>query len=130
MAKNRGATVLVLEDDYGFRRFLIRTLRGAGYFATGAGRSLGALELLESNARFDLLIADIDMPSPQPHGIAVGNMGKMKQPGLKVIYITGNPSAIGENVVDRRETPLLGKPVPADTLLSTVKAVLARDAPA
>ena len=86
--------------------------------------------LSDYDGTIDRLIADIDMPSPQPHGIAVGNMGKMKQPGLKVIYITGNPSAIGENVVDRRETPLLGKPVPADALLSTVKAVLARDAPA
>jgi CheY-like chemotaxis protein len=74
---------------------------------------------------FDLLIADVKMPSRQPHGIAVGNIARLKRSQIKIIYISGAPGQVPSGFIDTAETPLLGKPITLKALLSAVEAALA-----
>lgn len=124
MAPNSRASILVLEDDDAFRRFLVRALTDAGYAVTDTGNANDAITLLDGDATFDLLIADIKMPLHQPHGIAVGNLAQLRRNRIKIIYVTGDPGQIPNGFIDMNETPLLGKPFNVDTLLATVEAVL------
>jgi DNA-binding NtrC family response regulator len=118
------ATVLLLEDDRGMRRFLALALRNAGYSVVDTGDADDALEMLSGEARFDLLIADVRMPLFKPHGIDVGKVGVYKRPTLKVIYISGGE--VPEGFIDQTKTPLLHKPIRQDALLAAVAAALAR----
>jgi CheY-like chemotaxis protein len=118
------ASILVLDDDDGFRRFLVRALSAAGYRVTDTGKSNEALELLAGNAKFDLLVADVQMPGFDPHGINVGNAALSRKDGPKVIYITGNPDQVPSGFVDADRTAVLAKPIRLETLLTRVKAQL------
>jgi DNA-binding NtrC family response regulator len=124
MAPNARASILVLEDDDAVRRFLVRALTDAGYSAIDTGDANEAITLLSGDAEFDLLIADIKAPLRQPHGIAVGNIARLKRNRIKIIYVTGDPGQVPNGFIDMQETPLLGKPFKVDRLLTTVEAVL------
>jgi two-component system cell cycle response regulator CpdR len=119
------ASILVLDDDDGFRRFLVTALTDAGYSVAGTGNANEAITLLSSVASFDLLVADVKMPIFQPHGIAVGNIARLRQRRIKIIYVSGDPGHVPNGFIDVAETPLLGKPINLKTLLSTVEGVLA-----
>jgi DNA-binding NtrC family response regulator len=118
------ASILVLDDDDGFRRFLVQALTGAGYSVVDSGDANAVLTILDGSVFFDLLITDIKMPRFQAHGIAVGNMARMKRRGIKIIYVSGDPSQVPRDFIDTAETPLLGKPVRLEVLLETVATVL------
>jgi DNA-binding NtrC family response regulator len=120
------ASILVLEDDEAFRRFLVQALRGAAYSVVDTGDANEAIALLSGNTGFDLLIAEVVMPLFQPHGISVGNTAMVRRHGIKVIYITGDPGHVPSGFIDARKTPLLGKPFDADILLATVESALWR----
>jgi DNA-binding NtrC family response regulator len=119
------ASILVLDDDDGFRRFLAEALRGDGYSVVDSGDANAVLTILDGGISFDLLITDIKMPRFQAHGIAVGNMAMLKRRGIRVIYVTGDPSQVPREFIDTAETPLLGKPIRLEVLLETVATVLA-----
>jgi CheY-like chemotaxis protein len=119
------ASILVLEDDDSLRHFLVRTLQDADYSVVSTGDANEAIKLLGGDTAFDLLIAEIVMPIFQPHGIAVGKMARNLQPQIKIIYIAADPGQVPSGFIDVTETPLLGKPLDVDTLLTTVAAALA-----
>jgi CheY-like chemotaxis protein len=118
------ASILILEDDEEYRRFLMDGLSNAGYSVVDSGDANEVLTILDGGVPFDLLITDIMMPRLQPHGIAVGNMAAVKRRGIKIIYITGNPAKVPSNLIDTSVTPLLGKPIRMEVLLETVTTVL------
>jgi CheY-like chemotaxis protein len=118
------ASVLVLEDDDAYRRFVVRVLSGAGYSVVDTGDAREAMQLVNGGAMFDLLVADVQMPMFQPHGINVGNFAMSKPHGPKVIYITGSPAEVPKGFVDEARTPILGKPIQPQTLIAAVKAAL------
>jgi DNA-binding NtrC family response regulator len=120
------ASILVLEDDEAFRRFLVQALRGAAYSVVDTGDANEAIALLSGSTRFDLLIAEIVMPLFQPHGISVGSVAMVRRQGIKVIYITGDPGHVPSGFIDVRQTPLLAKPFDADILLTVVESALRR----
>jgi DNA-binding NtrC family response regulator len=124
------ASILVLDDDDGFRRFLVQALSEAGYSVVDSGDANKVLTILDGSIFFDLLITDIKMPRFQAHGIAVGNMAMLKRRGIKIIYVTGDPGQVPRDFIDTAQTPLLGKPIRLETFLETVAAVLkARERP-
>jgi CheY-like chemotaxis protein len=100
-------------------------LRGDGYSVVDSGDANAVLTILDGGISFDLLITDIKMPRFQAHGIAVGNMAMLKRRGIRVIYVTGDPSQVPREFIDTAETPLLGKPIRLEVLLETVATVLA-----
>jgi len=115
--------ILVLDDDDGFRRFLVRVLREAAYSVLDTGDPNEAMRLIEGTTPLDLVIADVRMPLFQPHGIAVGKAAMSARRGIKVIYISGE--WVPTEFIDVSQTPLLAKPIKRDTLLASVRAALA-----
>jgi CheY-like chemotaxis protein len=123
MPRKDAVSILVLDDDDGFRRFIATALQGAGYLVVDTGDPMEALQLLDGRRRFELLIADVQLGQSQPHGIAIANMAMLKQ-RLKVIFVTGDPDKAAR-MIDRQATPLLSKPIRLASLLTEVRAVLA-----
>ncbi len=80
------AHILLAEDDDSMREFLARALRRAGYEVIPVGDGLDALAQL-SEVPFDLLLADVVMPGLD--GIELARRATKKQPGIKVMFITG-----------------------------------------
>jgi two-component system, cell cycle sensor histidine kinase and response regulator CckA len=124
MPKKDAVSILVLDDDDGFRRFLATALQGAGYLVVDTGDPMEALQLLDGKRRFELLIADVQLGQSEPHGIAVANMAMLKRRRLKVIFVTGDPDKAAR-MIDRQATPLLSKPIRLASLLTEVRTVLA-----
>jgi DNA-binding NtrC family response regulator len=120
------SSILVLDDDQGFRRFLVQALSGAGYSVVDSGDANEVLAILDGAIPFDLLITDVKMPRLQPHGIAVGNMEMIKRREMKIIYVTGDPTQVPRDFIDAAKTPLLGKPIRLDVFIATVGLVSAR----
>jgi CheY-like chemotaxis protein len=125
MASNAQASILILEDDDAFRRFLVRTLSDAGYAVVDTGDAGEAIRLLQGKVAFGLLIADVKMPGFQPHGVNVGNVALNLPHGPKVVYITGDPGQVPHGFVDATKTPVLGKPIRSQALLEAVRKTLA-----
>jgi CheY-like chemotaxis protein len=124
MPRKDAVSILVLDDDDGFRRFLATALQGAGYLVVDTGDPMEALHLLDGRRRFEVLIADVQLGQSQPHGIAIANMAMLKRRRLKVIFVSGDPDKAAR-MIDRQATPLLSKPIRLASLLTEVRAVLA-----
>jgi two-component system cell cycle sensor histidine kinase/response regulator CckA len=112
-------TVLLLDDDDGARYLLERALRGKGFEVFGAGEAPGALSLLGST-KFDVMVCDIVMPQ-SVNGIAMSRAARLKQPHMKVIFMTGfdPPPNLPEGAT------LLRKPVDLKALVTAINAAVA-----
>jgi PleD family two-component response regulator len=63
VAPDARKSILVLDEEDGFRRFLVAALTGVGYSVVDTSNSNQAITLLNGDVAFDLLIADVKMPS-------------------------------------------------------------------
>ncbi|OCX25872.1 hypothetical protein BBI10_00575 [Pseudomonas graminis] len=63
-------------------------LEDLGYMAIEAGDSAAGLNVLQSNARIDLLISDVGLPGGL-NGRQMVDAGRVCRPDLKVLFITG-----------------------------------------
>lgn len=100
-------TILVVEDEPSVRNLVASSLRADDYRLLLAGSAEDALRLLdESSEQIDLLLTDAIMPGRS--GIELANMLLAKQPGLRVIVMSGYTEETLEGLNDRIE--LLQKP--------------------
>ena len=113
--------ILVLEDEAGVRELLRDSLERRGY------RVLTAATFAEARALFDkhgretsLLLTDVIVPQ--------GNVGEMardferRQPGLRVVYMSGYPESVLEQ--QRITGAFLPKPFTPGELADRLRAVL------
>jgi two-component system cell cycle response regulator CpdR len=123
--------ILLAEDDGTMRVFLAKALTRAGHKVTAVGDGLEALDQALA-ARFDLLIADIVMPSLD--GFQLAAKAKSHQPDMRVMFITGfaavtlsgqggAPRAIRE--VAGTDARVLSKPFHLRDLVDEVTKILA-----
>jgi PAS domain S-box-containing protein len=84
----RGATLLVVEDDDDVRRYSAGILRQLGYRVIEAGDGQAALRLLEAEPRIDLLFCDVVLPGGLD-GHALAEHARKGRPDLKVLLTTG-----------------------------------------
>ena len=87
----RGETVLVVEDNNGLRRVVMRQIAGLGYRALEAEDAAAALRVLESE-KVDLLFTDIVMPGGID-GFKLARLAIEGWPGIKVVLTSGFPGA-------------------------------------
>ena len=78
--------VLVVDDDRLVRRFMSDSLRNLKYDVTDVENGEQALECLERE-HFDMLVADFAMPGM--NGAEVARAAKERQPGIKVLMVSG-----------------------------------------
>jgi CheY-like chemotaxis protein len=79
--------ILVVEDEDPIRQLVDRILRETGYETSAAPNGLEGLRLIETEASFDLLLTDLDMP--QMSGDELVRRARVLHPDLKVMYLTG-----------------------------------------
>jgi DNA-binding NtrC family response regulator len=116
--------ILVIEDDEGYRRLVKNMLEAADFRVTTAGDFTSAMQVIESEEPLDLLLADVQLPTKTPHGLAIGLMTKKKRPGLATIYMTGSFDA--EKFAELTQgAKVLAKPFTAAQLVGTIYAALA-----
>ena len=118
-----GETILVAEDEPHVRRLVGDVLRGHGYTVLQAADGVDAMRVAAAHvAPIDLLVTDVVMPHLSGHALVEHLLAL--RPGMKVLYLSANPS----DAVERHGIPetaaLLAKPFTPDTVLRQVRKTL------
>jgi two-component system cell cycle response regulator CpdR len=114
--------ILLAEDDDQLRTFLARGLQRAGFEVDAVGDGVAALTLAQG-ADFDLLLADVVMPGLD--GIELARQVTARQPGIRVMFITGFAAVALRDEGFRPNLPrVLAKPFHLRHLISEVEALL------
>ncbi len=127
-----GLTLLVVEDDFVDLEILKRSVskREWDWNLVNQVDGASALQYLRSpeNISIDLdqLIILLDINMPGMNGFELASQIRQKHPATGIIYVTGyadNP-AFGKQEM---YGPILQKPVEPETLIATIRKLLARD---
>jgi CheY-like chemotaxis protein len=123
-AKGGNERILVVDDDDGMRRTVVKQLAALGYHVFDVSDAAAAIALLRRDPDFDLLLTDIVMPGSKS-GAELARDARALIPGLKILLTTGFQEVqtnIG-NLPDHAPR-LLGKPYRANELARVVREVL------
>ena len=122
MSQNQPTRILLAEDDDSLRNFLTRALERAGYEVESCPDGETAVEALDR--RFDVLLTDIVMPGID--GIEVARIAASRQPGLRIMFITGF-AAVALSAGDRAPAgaKVLSKPVHLREIVAEVERMIA-----
>jgi len=118
------ARILLAEDDDQMRAFLTRGLRRAGHIVDAVGDGEAAL-LRSDQADYDLLLADVVMPGLD--GIELARRLSSRQPGIRVMFITGFAAvALHDDGITPNRPRVLAKPFHLRHLIEEVEALLSQ----
>ena len=124
-ARGKGETVLVVEDSDGLRELCRRILERRGYVVLLAANVREALDRFASHGSIDLMLTDVVMPGGS--GPELARRLGMRQPGLKVLYMSGyTEDAITHHGVLDPGVAFLHKPFTAEGLDRKIRDVLDR----
>ena len=114
--------ILLAEDDDSLRGFLARALERAGYEVTACADGEEAVAVLDEV--FDLLLTDIVMPGVD--GIEVARQAAARQPGLRIMFITGFAAVA---LTAKEQAPagskVLSKPIHLREIVAEVERMMA-----
>jgi PAS domain S-box-containing protein len=121
--------ILVVEDRTDVRRFVLGHLAKLGYHTQDAPDGPAALELLRSDAPFDLLFTDIVLPEGMS-GLELADAARQIRPDLKVLFTSG----YSEDVLRQQGAAdpaflLLRKPYKRQELAAMLRKALDGSAP-
>ena len=122
MSQSRPTRILLAEDDESLRNFLTRALERAGYEVESCPDGETAVEALDQP--FDVLLTDIVMPGID--GIEVARIAASRQPGLRIMFITGF-AAVALSARDQAPAgaKVLSKPVHLREIVAEVERMMA-----
>nr|WP_218583241.1 ATP-binding protein [Pseudomonas atagonensis] len=118
-----GETVLIVEDDPAVRVLVSAVLGELGYAFVEAADADGAVPILNSTQRIDLLISDVGLPGM--NGRQLAEIGRQYRPGLKVLFITGyaEHAAVRGGFLDPG-MQMITKPFTFDLLTAKVREMI------
>jgi CheY-like chemotaxis protein len=118
-----GETVLIVEDDPAVRVLVSAVLSELGYAFVEASDADGAVPILNSAQRIDLLISDVGLPGM--NGRQLAEVGRQYRPGLKVLFITGyaEHAAVRGGFLDSG-MQMITKPFTFDLLTAKVREMI------
>ncbi|MBK5373183.1 response regulator [Pseudomonas sp. TH43] len=118
-----GETVLIVEDDPAVRVLVSAVLSELGYAYVEASDADGAVPILNSAQRIDLLISDVGLPGM--NGRQLAEVGRQYRPGLKVLFITGyaEHAAVRGGFLDSG-MQMITKPFTFDLLTAKVREMI------
>lgn len=115
--------ILFVEDEDSVRTFAIRALKKKGYDVIGCNSAENALEQLEHDTNFDLLITDMVMPGKT--GAELAAIVKEKIPNIQVILASGYSEEIAKRELsDSENFEFMAKPFSLGDLTAKVFDVL------
>lgn len=122
---DRPAKILFVEDEDAVRTFAVRALRKKGYTVVESDSAENALEILEKEKDFDLLLTDMVLPGIS--GAQLTNKVKEKHPEIAVILASGYSEDIArQEVSNTHEFDFIAKPYSLGNLTEKVFDVLNR----
>ncbi|MCU0070423.1 ATP-binding protein [Pseudomonas koreensis] len=118
-----GETVLIVEDDPAVRVLVSAVLSELGYGFVEAADADGAVPILDSAQRIDLLISDVGLPGM--NGRQLAEIGRQYRPDLKVLFITGyaEHAAVRGGFLDPG-MQMITKPFTFDLLTAKVREMI------
>jgi PAS domain S-box-containing protein len=117
-------TVLVVEDDEDVRQVAVGFLDSLGYAVLEAADPRQAMEMLERNARVDLLFTDVILPGGMT-GVDLAREACARHGTLKVLYTSGYArGALPASGHVEEGSALLAKPYSREFLATMVREVL------
>jgi two-component system cell cycle sensor histidine kinase/response regulator CckA len=120
--KRTTPTVLLVDDEVQMRALQRRVLESLGYSVLEAAGGTDLVDLLAGGARFDLLIADLDMPMVR--GDEVVKRLRRSRPDLRVLYVTGHTDWLMDGRTMAEGEAFLAKPFSAAELRDAVSRLL------
>jgi two-component system cell cycle response regulator CpdR len=115
--------ILLAEDDDSLRNFLTRALERAGYEVRSCADGDEAIDAL-TEASWDLLLTDIVMPGAD--GIEVARRAALRQPGLRIMFITGFAAvALAAKETAPEGAKVLSKPIHLREIVAEVERMVA-----
>jgi PAS domain S-box-containing protein len=119
-----GEAILVVEDNPGLRRIVVRQLKELGYRVREAENPAEALPIIERGP-IDLLFTDIVMPGGMD-GFELMRLATERRPTLKILLTSGFPETKLDEQVDTARVRLLVKPYRKSDLARLVRETLDR----
>jgi PAS domain S-box-containing protein len=122
--KSSGETILVVEDNAGLLRVVVKQLTDLGYRVLEANTAHKALEILDGEQVIDLLFTDVVMPGGMD-GCELAQEVLKRRPDAKVLLTSGFPgTCLAETEGFGGDMRLLSKPYRKDDLTRVVREVL------
>ena len=121
---NRGACVLVVEDNPGLRHIVLQQLTKFGYRVVEAENAVAALAILEGGRHVDLLFSDVVMPGGMG-GVELACLVRARWPGLRILLTSGFPEVLVKGAPTLAGVRLLGKPYREEALSRALREALA-----
>jgi two-component system cell cycle sensor histidine kinase/response regulator CckA len=116
-------TILIVDYEETVRRFVERVLQDAGYQTASASGGAEAIEAAERLGSFELLVTDLMMP--QMNGDELARRLRLKEPDLKILYLTGfSDRLFKEKVTLWENEAFLEKPCSLKSLKEAVSLLL------
>jgi PAS domain S-box-containing protein len=116
-------TILVVEDNAGLRRIVVRQLGEAGYRVLEAPDAEAAMTIIESPEPIHLLLTDVVMPGAMD-GRDLARIAAARRPSLRTLLTSGFPDARWSSTASRTGNRLLSKPYRKEELRRAVREVL------
>jgi len=119
-------TLLVVEDEPGVRRVIMRMLSDAGYNILLAESGTEALEKVRAhNGPIHLLLTDMVMPGMS--GVEVAEQVRALHPDVKILFASGYPeSHLTQSGLEVDERSLIRKPFNRAELAKAIRTLLDR----
>jgi PAS domain S-box-containing protein len=112
-------TILVVDDDPLIAMSTVDMLEDLGHDVVGAQSGPQALEVLQKNGKFDLLITDFSMPKMT--GVQLAKAVREMHPGLPILLATGYAELPPGSDLD---LPRIGKPYLQEQLAAEISKLM------
>jgi CheY-like chemotaxis protein len=122
VANMAAGRVLVVEDEPAVRAQIVEALRDVGCVVLEAEDGPSGLQLVQSGARFDVLVTDVGLPGL--NGRQLADAVRAIRPSLPVLLITGYAGSALEDMVLPPGIEMIGKPFALETLTARVGVML------
>jgi CheY-like chemotaxis protein len=117
-------SILVVEDNTGLRRIVVRQLSEAGYHVLEAPDAAAAMDLIDGSDPIHLLLSDIVMPG-EMDGRDLARAAVRRRPLINVLLTSGFPDARLPGTGSRSPgSRLLIKPYRKEELLRAVREAI------
>jgi PAS domain S-box-containing protein len=124
-ARKSGAQrVLIVEDEAGVRNAMRTLFRIEGYQVATAASAADAVDLLEAQENFDLIITDYHLEDGHTGTEVIEAARRVLGDSLRAILVTGDTSSAVREIASHANLRITSKPINSRELLGLVRELL------